>query len=292
MISKTFLYWSVHILQSVLIRFYKMIHFIFPLMMMVAMASSEPIMVSSLTGEQEDTCSIYPLCSSDYGQGKHQILEDCRRFFECKRQADGTYTQTNWICSDNLVFTDNLGRCGDPGLAPECKQFENLKCKLECPRIFFTSSGISSSSQPESLGCFRLKGSKDLNRVAYYENSNKLTLTPYPAMIWVSWHVTANTKCPYSGRLVNEQDKYVRCPRSDWRGWEVRTSGGLVRDEDLVTTCLSGDEEIHTSTTSTSRTTITSPTTTTSTTTSTATDEILKGKRCNVWLFRYSIVTQ
>ena len=236
---------------------------------MVAMASPEPLLVSTITGEHEDTCSIYPVCS-DYGQGKHQILEDCRRYFECERQADGTYTQRNMMCEDNLVFTDNLGKCGESGLAPECKEFENLKCKLECPRIYFTSSGISSSSQPEALGCFRLRGSKDLNRVAYYENSNKLTLTPYPAMIWVSWFITANTRCPYSGRLVNEQDKYVQCPRSDWRGWEVRTVGGLLRDEDIVTTCLSGDEDIQTSTTSTQTTTTTS-TTTISTSTTTAT---------------------
>ena len=252
-------------------------------LMMVALTISEPLLVSTITGEQEDTCSIYPLCS-DYGQGKHQILEDCRRYFECDRLDDGTYTQRNWMCEDNLVFTDKLGRCEEPGLAPECKEFENLKCKLECPRIHFTSSGISSSSQPESLGCFRLKGSKDLNRVAYYENSNKLTLTPYPAMIWVSWHITANTKCPYSGRLVNEQDKYVQCPRSGWRGWEVRTSGGQVRDEDIVTTCLSGEDEIQPSTTSTTITSTSTPTTTTTMTTttttittSTATDSMLKG---------------
>ena len=255
------------------------IHFIFSLMMVVTITRSEPLLVSSLTGEQEDTCSIYPVCS-DYGQGKHQILEDCRRYFECERQADGTFTQRNWMCEDNLVFTDKHGRCGDPNLAPECKEFENLKCKLECPRIYFSSSGLSSSSQPESLGCFRLKGSKDLNRVAFYENPNKLTLTPYPAMIWVSWYITANTKCPYSGRLVNEQDKYVRCPRSGWRGWEVRTGGGLVRDEDIVTTCLSGEEEIQPSTSSTTTTTtstLTSSTTTTTTSTTTTSDEILKG---------------
>ena len=44
------------------------------MMMLVAMTISEPILVSSITGDQEDTCSIYPVCS-DYGQGKHQILD-------------------------------------------------------------------------------------------------------------------------------------------------------------------------------------------------------------------------
>ena len=243
---------------------------------MVALTHNEPLLLKTLIGAQEDSCSIYPQCSEEYGEGKHEILEDCQRFFECDRHEDGTYTQRNMMCEDNLVYTDNLGRCGDPALAPECQQFQNLKCKVECPRIYFASSGISSLSQPESLGCFRLKGSKDLNRVAFYENANKLTLTPYPANIWVSWYITANTKCPYSGLLVNEQDRYVRCPRSQWRGWEVRTAGGgLVRDEDIATTCLSGDEEMQTSTTSstilTSKSTPSTTTTTTSTTTSTTT---------------------
>ena len=241
---------------------------LFSFMMMVSMTICEPILVNVLTGAQEDNCSIYPLCE-EYGQGMHEILEDCHHFFECDQQDDETFIQRNWICEENLIFTDKLGRCSDPALAPECKAFESLKCKTECPRIFFTSSGISSSSQPQSLGCFRLKGSKDLNRVAYYENSHKLTLTPYPANIWVSWYITANTKCPYSGLLVNERDRYVRCPRSQWRGWEVRTAGGLVRDEDIVTTCLSGDDEIKP--TATTTTTSTTTATTTSTTTSAST---------------------
>ena len=151
--------------------------------MLVSLTHTEPRLVSNLTGDQEDTCSVYPRCSEEYGPGKHEILEDCQRFFECEINVDGTYTQSNKMCEDNLVFTEKLGTCGDPSLAPECKEFENLKCKLECPRIYFTSSGISSSSQPEALGCFRLKGSKDLNRVAFYENSHKLTLTPYPVNI-------------------------------------------------------------------------------------------------------------
>ena len=244
---------------------------LFPLfMMMVSMTFSEPILVNTLTGDQEDTCNIYPLCE-EYGPGLHEILEDCSRYFECDQQDDETFIQRNWMCEDNLVFTNKLGRCSDPAQAPECTAFENLKCKLECPRVFFTSSGISYSSQPESLGCFRLRGSKDLNRVAYYENSNKLTLTPYPANIWVSWFITANTKCPYSGLLVNERDRYVRCPRSQWGGWEVRTAGGLVQDGDIITTCLSGDEEIQTSTTTTTTASITTTTTTATTTTTTST---------------------
>ena len=244
---------------------------IFPLMMMVPMTLCEPTLVNTLTGDQEDKCSVYPLCK-EYGKGSYEILEDCQRYFECDQQDDKTFIQRNWMCEDNLVFTEKLGRCGDPALAPECQQFENLKCKLECPRIYFTSSGIASSTQPEALGCFRLKGSKDLNRAAYYENSNKLNLTPYPANIWVSWYITANPKCPYSGLLVNERDRYVRCPRSQWRGWEVRTAGGLVRDEDIITTCLSGDEEVHPSTTTTITTTTTrAETTTTATATTTST---------------------
>ena len=172
---------------------------LFPLML-VSMTHCEPHLINTLAGDQEDNCSVYPRCSEEYGPGKHEILEDCQKFFECEIDVDGSYTQRNMMCEDNLVYTDKLGRCGDPAQAPECQEFENLKCKVECPRIYFASSGITSSSQPEALGCFRLKGSKDLNRVAYYENANKLTLTPYPANIWVSWYVTANPKCPYSGQ--------------------------------------------------------------------------------------------
>ena len=230
-------------------------------------------MVNTVTGAQDDLCSIYPPCA-DYGEGSHQILENCQKYFECERGEDGSWIQRNMECPDNEMFTNRLGKCGDPNHATECKEFDNFKCKEECPRIHFSSSGLASTTHPEALGCFRLKGSKDLNRVAYYENSHKLTLTPYPTNIWVSWHITANIRCPYSGLLVNERDRYVRCPRSQWRGWEVRTGGELVRDEDINTTCLSGDEEIQPSTTTTS--TITSTTTitastTTLTTTSTST---------------------
>ena len=180
----------------------------------------------------------YPRCE-DQGPGTHQILEDCKRFLQCELQDDGSYIQRNLRCPDNLAYTDKIGHCDDKELATECIEFQNLKCKIECPRIHFSSTGLSSTAQPESLGCFRLKGSKDLNRVAFYENSHKLTLTPFPAMVWVSWYITANTRCPYSGLLVNEEDRYVRCPRSDWAGWEVRTGEGLARDGDIVTRCLS-----------------------------------------------------
>ena len=173
---------------------------IFVLMRVVTLASSEPQLVSfSSRDREEDLCSIFPRCQ-EYGPGTHQVLEDCQLFFECDLQEDGHYNQRNMKCPDTLMFSNKLGRCGEPDEAPECEKFDNLKCKKECPRIYFSSTGLSTPA--ESLGCFRLKGSKDLNRVAYYENQEKLTLTPYPAMIWVSWHITANTKCPYSGRLV------------------------------------------------------------------------------------------
>ena len=268
------------------------------LMILVSVVTmTEPILVNTVTGDQDDLCSIYPSCSN-YGDGTHQILENCQKYFECERREDGSFVQRNMECPGNEVFTNNLGKCGDPDLATECKEFQSFKCKEECPRIHFSSTGLSSTTHPESLGCFRLKGSKDLNRVAYYENSHKLTLTPFPTNIWVSWHITGNTKCPYSGRLVNEQDKYVRCPRSNWRGWEVRTGGGLVIDEDIVTRCLSGDGEIETpssstvtsttsstitTTTSTSITTTTTSTSTTTTITSTSTTttaESIKGISC------------
>ena len=42
--------------------------------MMVSMTLCEPVLVNTLTGEQEDTCNIYPLCE-EYGPGLHEILE-------------------------------------------------------------------------------------------------------------------------------------------------------------------------------------------------------------------------
>ena len=256
---------------------------------MTGSSGLEPLLVSVLTGNlDQNLCSVYPPCA-DYGEGSHEILEDCRRYIQCELLDDGSFRQSNLICPENQLFTNNQGKCSDPDMAPECRVFQNLKCKEECPRIHISSSGISSTTNPKALGCYRLKGSKDLNRAAYYENSNKLTLTPFPTNIWISWHITANTRCPYSGLLVNEQSKYVQCPRTQWRGWDVRTGDGLVRDEDIVTRCLSGAEEIQhsttttettrpTSTTTTSITTTTGTTTTTSAT-STTTEEVLKGNK-------------
>ena len=248
--------------------------FIILMLKAVKCKDADALLVETLTGNVEDNCSIYPVCS-DYGTGTHQILEDCRKYFVCELDVDGSsYIQKNMVCPGDLVYTHKLGKCGDPNLAKECTDFENLKCKDECPRIYFSSSGVSSSTQSESLGCFRLSGSKDLNRAAFYENSHKMTLTPYPARIWVSWFISPNPKCPYSGIMVNEREKYTQCPRSNWQGWEVKTGGGM----DIVTQCLSGDAGVETSSTSTTLTTSTLLTTasteqfTTHPTTDTTTD--------------------
>ena len=74
----------------------------------------------------------------------------------------------------------------EPALAPaECAAWQQLKCAAECPRVLVTSTGPALQLQPQALGCFRLRGSRDLNRAAYYENTEGLTLTPYPALIWI-----------------------------------------------------------------------------------------------------------
>ena len=119
--------------------------------------------------------------------------------------------QTNLQCRRPLVYSPALTQCVEPALAPaECAAWQQLKCAAECPRVLVTSTGPALQLQPQALGCFRLRGSRDLNRAAYYENTAGLTLTPYPALVWVSWHVTANTRCPYSGEITNEQEEYVQ----------------------------------------------------------------------------------
>ena len=83
-----------------------------------------------------------------------------------------------------------------------------------------------------------------------------------------SWYITANTRCPYSGAMVNEQEKYVQCPRSGWGGWEVRGPNGMVRDDTIQTQCFDGDDggtttTIISSTTTTSTETVSSTSSTT-----------------------------
>ena len=105
----------------------------------VASSEPDPYLVSTMTGNQDpDLCSVYPPCA-DYGEGSHEILEDCRRYIQCELNVDGSFNQRNMICPENLVFTNKQGRCVNPDKATECKEFQNLKCKEECPRIHFSS---------------------------------------------------------------------------------------------------------------------------------------------------------
>ena len=84
-----------------------------------------------------------------------------------------TDTQGDRMCDDNMVFTDKLG--------------------LGMPSNIFFLNGLAPSTHPQSLECFRLIGFKDFCRSAFHENSNKLTLTPFPVNILMSWHITANS---------------------------------------------------------------------------------------------------
>ena len=94
--------------------------------------------------------------------------------------------QTNLQCPRPLVYSPALTQCVEPDLAPaECAAWQQLKCAAECPRVLVTSTGPALQLQPQALGCFRLRGSRDLNRAAYYENTEGMTLTPYPALIWI-----------------------------------------------------------------------------------------------------------
>ena len=75
--------------------YFKMIDIIqVPIILVMGMTVTclEPRLVETLTGKQEDLCSIYPLCA-DYGPGKHEILEDCTKYIECEEQPDGFYTR-------------------------------------------------------------------------------------------------------------------------------------------------------------------------------------------------------
>ena len=93
---------------------------------MTGLSCSEPLLVETLTGEQEDLCSIYPRCQ-DHGPGTHEIQEDCQRYFECELLGDGTYIQRNMTCLDVSQVRSLQSR--DSDLAPECTEFKNLKCK-------------------------------------------------------------------------------------------------------------------------------------------------------------------
>ena len=86
--------------------------------------------------------------------------------------------QTNLQCPRSLVYSPAHTQCVEPALAPaECAAWQQLKCAAECPRVLVTSTGPAQEHQPQALGCFRLRGSRDLNRATYCENPAGLKRT-------------------------------------------------------------------------------------------------------------------
>ena len=155
--------------------------------------STDPMVVEVITGPGEDSCGVYPVCRAE---GSWAVVEDCTRFYTCIPQPGSRgWVQTNLQCPRPLVYSPAHTQCVEPALAPaECAAWQQLKCAAECPRVLLTSTGPALQLQPQALGCFRLRGSRDLNRAAYYENTEGMTLTPYPALIWIR---EAFKKCGY-----------------------------------------------------------------------------------------------
>ena len=103
--------------------------------------------------------------------------------------------QTNLQCPRPLVYSPALTQCVEPALAPaECAAWQQLKCAAECPRVLVTSTALALQLQQQALGCFWLRGSRDLNHAAYYENTACLTLSPYPALAHHGKHAVSTQR--------------------------------------------------------------------------------------------------
>ena len=142
-----------------------------------AIALLSPNIVEIIRGDAEDDCGIYPRCRQ-FGEGTHEILENCNRYFNCTLQPDGTYLQYNLQCPDDLAFTEEYGSCLPFDQALKCTYFHDTKCFAQCPRVYLEYVRPALEHQERSLGCFRLKGSKIGNSMPYYQNINSQYLTP------------------------------------------------------------------------------------------------------------------
>ena len=138
--------------------------------------STDPMVVEVITGPGEDSCGVYPVCREE---GSWAVVEDCTRFYTCSPQPGSRgWVQTNLQCPRPLVYSPAHTQCVEPALAPaECAAWQQLKCAAECPRVLVTSTGPAQEHQPQALGCFRLRGSRDLNRATYCENPAGLKRT-------------------------------------------------------------------------------------------------------------------
>ena len=126
----------------------------------------------------------------------------------------------------------------------DCKQFDQVPCRFQCPRVYLSSGGLAAENKDRLLGCFRLAGSKVGDIFAYYQNMNKFYLTPDATSTPFVFHWLVSEQFnPFSGGLKNDKYPTVNCPYDSWDGWEVDIGlGNWVEDETLKTTCHRGDE--------------------------------------------------
>jgi len=205
--------------------------------------------VQGRCGESE--CGIYPSCSQ-YGPGEWEILEDCKRYINCTRDANGDMVQRNLECPGDLVFANEYGECVEYDKATVCKTFNqpSTPCLYSCPRVYLESTGEGAMYQSRRLGCFRIAGSLFGGTMVFYQNDHGQILTPdatsNPSKI--HW-IISETPGAFNGGVKNELWDYIRCPFDDWnQGWEVDAGQGhWVEDTTMKLRCHKGEEDVCTS---------------------------------------------
>jgi len=192
----------------------------------------------------EDSCGIYPSCSQ-YGAGEWEILEDCSKYIRCSYK-DGELVQENLECPGTDLFTNEYGRCVDYHWATQCKIFQEVPCFLSCPRVYLHSAGSGAQYQDKAVGCFRLSGTfAGVN--SYYQNQNAMFLSPDALSTQLIAHwLIGETYGAQNGRIRNSKYEWAHCPFTNWdQGWEVQKSLGVwVEDSTMTVTCLSGNDNI------------------------------------------------
>ena len=210
----------------------------------LSQASASAVVVEVISGEHEDDCGIYPPCKQ-FGEGCHEILEDCRRYINCTLATDtGHYTQYNMVCPGDLVYANEYSDCVEYDRATDCKVFQGTPCLNQCPRVMLESTGLALNNKENLLGCFRLQGSKVGNTLVEYQNMNRFYLTPDAfSTVFISHWLISEQQNPINGGIKNEKYDYIHCPYDNWDGWEVDSGHGTwEEDNTMKTTCHIGSE--------------------------------------------------
>lgn len=226
------------------------------------------LLVSLIAGRvygdnEEDECGIYPSCSQ-YGPGQWQILEDCHKYIECSIE-NGEMIQKNLECPDDLVFTNEYGKCVPWDMATQCKVFQETPCLFSCPRVLLQSTGSALTYQSRRIGCFRISGTMFGGTLVHYQNKNSQYLAPDSTATPLSIHwLVSESYGAFNGGIRNRKFDYIRCPFTGWNsGWQVDMgSGTWTEDTTMTLTCFMGDDTASSSTSPASSST-TSPATTT-----------------------------